>query len=368
MENSQSLGAFGSQLPAQLLAEQQRLWQQMLYLPRVVELAYQTRVGTTPHQVVLERGPFKLVRYRREAPAAYAEPVLFCYALINRPYILDLLPDRSVVRRYLERGFDVYLIDWSVPTDADRSLSLEDYVCRFLAEAVAFILAQHRRRTLHLLGYCMGGTMSALFTALEPAPIRTLTLLAAPIDFGGRESLLQVWSDPEWFDVDALVDVYGNCPAWFLQSCFLLTKPIQNFLEKGTSLYEQMDNAEMVTHYFAMERWINDNVPVAGETFRQFVKKLYQRNELVRGEFCLADRRVDLGRISCPLLLLTAGQDHLVAPPATEGLRSHVTSQDIRSIGIAAGHVGLVVGAKAQRTLWPEATQWLAERSTALAA
>jgi polyhydroxyalkanoate synthase len=98
------------------------------------------------------------------------------------------------------------------------------------------------------------------------------------------------------------------------------------------------------------------------------VKKLYQRNELVRGQLEVGARPIDLGRIACPLLLLTARNDHLVAPPATEGIRPHVASRDIRSIEIGAGHVGLVVGGKAQRTLWPEATGWLAQRSTATSA
>jgi len=365
MQSSVPQRILGQDLPVDLLAEQQRLWQRMLRLPQVIELACATRVGTTPHEVVLERRMFKLIRYRRETPAAWAEPVLLCYALINRPYILDLLPGKSVAGQYLERGFDVYMIDWAVPGNADRSVGLEDYVCRFLAEAVEFILRQHGRETLHLLGYCMGGTLSTLFTALEPARIKTLTLLAAPIDFTGQDSLLQLWADPRRFDVDAFVNAHGNCPAWFLQSCFLLMKPIQNFVEKSTALYEQMDNAELLTHYFAMERWINDNVPVAGQTFREFVKNLYQRNELVRGQLHLGARRVDLGRIECPLLLLTARNDHLVAPSATEGIRPHVGSRDVRSIDTGAGHVGLVVGSKAQRTLWPEATRWLAERSTA---
>jgi polyhydroxyalkanoate synthase len=365
MESSEPRRILGQDLPAQILAEQQRLWQRMLRLPQVMELACTTRVGTTPHEVVLERRMFKLIRYRRETPATWAEPVLLCYALINRSYILDLLPGKSVAGRYLERGFDVYLIDWAVPGAADRGVGIDDYVSGFVAEAVAFILAQHRRETLHLLGYCMGGTISTLYTALEPAKIQTLTLLAAPIDFAGRESLLQLWADAERFDVDGFIDAHGNCPAWFLQSCFLLMKPIQNFVEKSGALYEQMDNAELLAHYFAMERWINDNVPVAGETFRAFVKRLYQRNELVRGQFQVGGRRIDLGGITCPLLLLTATNDHLVSPLATEGLRPHVGSRDIRSIEIGAGHVGLVVGSKAQRTMWPEATRWLAERSTA---
>jgi polyhydroxyalkanoate synthase len=347
-----------------LLAEQHRLWRSLLHLPRVADQAYRTQVGTTPRDVVLERGRFKLLRYRRATPARYAQPVLFCYALINRPYILDLLPSKSVVGRYLEDGFDVYMIDWGVPALADRGLTLEDHVCGFLSEAVAFVAGAHRREDIHLLGYCMGGTMAVLYTALQPRSVATLTLLAAPLDFSGEGSLLHLWTDPKQFDVDALVDTHGNCPGWFLQACFIFMKPVQNLIEKNIALYEQMDDPDAVAGYFAMERWTNDNIPVAGETFREFVKQLYQRNALVRGELHLGPRRIDLRAIACPLLLLTAAKDHLVAPASTEGLRRVVASQDVRSINIEAGHVGLVVGGQARKKMWPEATRWLAERST----
>ncbi len=349
---------------AAMFAEQQRMWRRLLSFPQVVEVASGTRVGTTPRDVVLEEPMFKLLRYRRETPATHAEPVLLCYALINRAYILDLQPDKSVAARYLREGFDVYLIDWGVPGDGDRHLALADYVGGFLGRVVDFILRAHRRRDLHLLGYCMGGTISALFTALHPETICSLTLLAAPIDFSGRESLLQLWADRQHFDVDAFVDAHGNCPAWFLQACFLSMKPVQNMLEKNLAFYEQMDDLQAVSSFFAMERWINDNIPVAGETFREFVKKLYQGNELTRGQLHLGERAVDLSRIVCPLLLLTARNDHLVAPASTEGIRPLVGSRDIRSFTIDAGHVGLIVGGKAQRTLWPEATRWMAARST----
>jgi polyhydroxyalkanoate synthase subunit PhaC len=313
--------------------------------------------------VALEVGRHRLLRYRRETPAVHADPVLFCYALINRHYILDLQPEKSVVRRYLEQGFEVYMIDWGVPSDADHVLTMEDHVCGFLSDAVELVLREHGRDRLHLVGYCMGGTMSALFAALHPDLLRSLTLLAAPIDFAGRETLLNIWTDPKYFDVDAFVNAHGNCPAWFLQSCFLSMNPVQNVLGKTIGFYEQMDDLQFVSNYFAMERWINDNIPVAGETFREFVKKLYQRNELVRGEFRLGRRPIDLRRITCPLLLLTAKNDHLVAPRSTEGIRPCVGSRDVRSMTIDAGHVGLVVGAKAQKTFWPEATRWLVERS-----
>lgn len=336
----------------------------MLGLPRVLGAALDTRVGTTPCEVVFRMGTMALYKYRRETPARYAEPVLFCYALINRPYILDLQPDKSVVRRYLDQGFDVYMIDWGIPTYADRTLTLEDYVCKRLRTVVELVLGQHECAALHLLGYCMGGTMGILFAALEPSYVKTLTLLAAPIDFGSDESVLNIWANRENFDVDAFVERNGNCPAWFLQLCFLCTKPVQNLLEKNITFYEQMDDPKFLSGYFAMERWVNDNIPVAGETFREFVKKLYQENQLARGVFHLGDRHVDLRRVTCPLLLLIAKNDHLVPPASTSPVKAYVDSLDLKEMLIDAGHVGLVVSSRAHKSMWPEATRWLAERAT----
>jgi polyhydroxyalkanoate synthase len=350
--------------PSAAVEDYLRVWQRLFSYADAFGVAQQTRVGTTPCDVVYERGTHRLMRYRRSTTATWNEPVLFCYALVNRPYILDLQPEKSIVRHYLARGFDVYMIDWGVPAHGDRVLTLEHYVCGFLREAVDWVLANCARSNLHLLGYCMGGTLAALAAALRPDTIKTLTLLAAPIDFSDKETLLSIWTEKERFDVDAFVDAHGNCPAWFLQTCFLLLKPVENILEKNLALFENVEDPRFLANYFAVELWLNDNIPVAGETFRRFVKDLYQSNRLVRGEFELEGQRVDLGRVTCPLLMLTAKRDHLVPPSSTEGIRPRVASRDVKSVVFDAGHVGLVVGSKAQRTLWPKATRWLAARST----
>jgi polyhydroxyalkanoate synthase len=341
-------------------------WQRMLSVPRVVEHARNNQVLMTPHEVVYEEGQLRLLRYRRETAAAYSEPLLVCYALVNRPYILDLQPPRSVVRQYLARGFDVYLIDWGIATAADRSLTLKDYVCDQMKNVVDYLARRCRSSSVNLLGYCMGGTMSSLFTATYPDLVNTLTLMAAPIDFSKKESLLQVWTDENYFDVDALVDAFGNCPAPFLQYAFQLMKPLQNYYAKYTGFYEKMHDDRFVENFFAMEKWTNDNIPVAGETFREFVKCFYQRNELVRGEYRydMGEEAVDLRRIVCPLLLLAAKGDHLVPPSQTLGILPHVGSKDTRVMEIDAGHVGLAVSTKAHKSFWPQATAWVAERST----
>ncbi|MFV2067016.1 MAG: hypothetical protein ACC645_08540 [Pirellulales bacterium] len=184
------------------------------------------------------------------------------------------------------------------------------------------------------------------------------------IDFSGDEGLLQLWTDEKYFDVDGLVDAFGNCPGSFLQSSFQMMKPVQNFMEKYNTFYENMHSDRFLENFFAMERWGNDNIPVAGETFREFVKMLYQKNMLVRDEMRLADTPVHLDQITCPLLMLVAELDHLVPPGSTLALREYVGSKEIKEMVINAGHIGLAVSSKAHRQLWPDAAMWIADHST----
>jgi len=345
-----------------------KFWSRLFAVPRVAEWARDVKVGTTPSDVVYEEDTLRLLRYRRETPATYAEPILFCYALVNRPYIVDLQPNRSVIRQFLDRGFDVYLIDWGAPSAADRSMRLRDYIDGLMKTCADTVLQLSGTPNLHLVGYCMGGTMSAIFTPRYPELVKTLTLMTAPIDFnvGGDQSMVQFWSNPDYFDVDALIEAFGNVPPEFLQHSFQMMKPVQNYYLKYVNFFEKMDDDRFVENYFAMEKWTNDNIPVAGETFREFVKKLYQRNELIKGEFRLnpSEEPVQLSRITCPLQLLTARSDHLVPCSQTEGIRPYVGSTDIRSEVLDAGHIGLAVSNKAHKKFWPESTKWLADRSS----
>jgi polyhydroxyalkanoate synthase len=345
-------------------AESLRAFQRWANVPKVPRIARNVKVATTPHDVVYEVDSLKLLRYRNEHSIDFAEPLLICYALVNRPYILDLQPDRSVIRQLLKRGFDVYLIDWGIPTAADRTLRLQDYICNFMKNVADFVCTHSQSQRLNLMGYCMGGTMSAMFTSLYPERVKNLILMAAPIDFSGDECLLNLWTRPEYFDVDGLVDAFGNCPGFFLQSSFQMMKPVQNYFEKYTTFADKLDDDAYLENYFAMERWVNDNIPVAGETFREFVKLLYQQNQLVNGEMTLRDRPVKLQDITCPLLTLVADQDHLVPPNSTLAIKHYVSSQFVRHMSINAGHIGLAVSSKAHSQLWPDAAMWMADHSS----
>jgi polyhydroxyalkanoate synthase len=319
--------------------------------------------GVTPYGVVYQEGALNVLRYAPDT-VRFAEPVLICYALVNRPYILDLRADRSVVRQLLDRGFDVYLIDWGVPSDADRGQRLYDYICRFMRKIVDLVCQLSSTPRLNLLGYCMGGTLSTMFTALFPERVRNLILMATPIDFADDAGLLNLWAREDYFDVDKLIDTYGNCPGDFLRYSFQLMKPVQNFVEKYVTLCAKLDDVAFLDNFFAMERWANDSIPVAGETFREYVKLLYQQNLLVKGEISLGGVPVKLDAIVCPLLLLVAEQDHLVPPSSTLTLRQYVRSAEVKSMSINAGHIGLAVSSKAHHQLWPDAANWIAGHSS----
>ena len=318
-------------------------------------------VGVTPHEVIFTENKLRLLHYLPVTERKCRVPLLMVFALVNRPYILDLKPGRSVVEVLLKHGIDVYMIDWGVPGDEDKDLDLAHYIERYIKKCVDKVRRHADSDKVNLLGYCMGGTMVAIYTALHQEDVKNLILMTAGIDFD-VDGMLNLWGRKEHFDVDKFVDAYGNVPPEFLQTGFLFMKPVQNLVSKYLSFYENIDNNNFVENFLAMEKWLNDNIPVPGEVFREFIKYLYQENRLVRGELKIKDKRVDLKNITCPVLNLVAANDHLVPPESSKAVERYVSSKDKKTIVFPTGHIGLSVSSKSLRELWPKVAQWVIER------
>lgn len=348
-------------------ADAQKQWEnfvnRMAHLPKVMEVAKKVRVGSSPQETVYRIDKLRVLRYLNEREPTYSTPLLVVFALVNRPYILDLRPGKSVVQHFIRGGFDTYNVDWGVPSGGDRFLGMEDYIERYLDDVVDRVRERTGQDQVNILGYCMGGSMSAMYTALHPDKVKNLIMLAAPVDWSKQDYLLGKWCDPKVFDVDKLIEVYGNAPAHLLQGSFLMLKPISTLVEKYFTFYENLEDEKFLEDFFAMETWLNDNIPVAGEMFRQFVKYCMQQNKLIQGTLRIGGRAVNLRNITCPILNLMATQDHLVPCGLSAPFNDAVGSSDRKAITFPAGHIGLAVGSKANRELWPQAVQWLGERS-----
>jgi polyhydroxyalkanoate synthase len=322
-------------------------------------------VGQTPKEVIWTKNKATLYRYAPAMEKRFPVPILFVYALINRPYILDLLPGSSLVEYLVGQGFDVYLLDWGTPGDEDSNLSFEHYVLDYLPRAVRKMLKTSHAEEFTLFGYCMGGTMSAMYAALFPEkPLRNLVLLATPIDFTEEDmGLYGLWTSARYFNPDLLVEAFGNVPGELVDTGNRLVKPVTNYVSAYVTMWERIARDKPMKNWLAMNKWVNDGVPFPGAAFRQWISDFYQQNKLVKGEISLRGRRVDLAQITCPVLSIAGKQDHICTLPQVQAAMRFISSQDKEFLALDAGHVGLLTSAGARKELWPRLWNWLEPRS-----
>lgn len=320
----------------------------------------EVEIGTSPKTMVFHHDKLRLFRYDRDTPPTVKTPVLIVYALVNRFEMLDLQPDRSYIRNLLNLGLDVYIIDWGYPSRADRYNDLDDYINGYINSCVDFIRYQHGLEKINLMSVCQGGTLSTIYSAIHPDKVKNLITLVTPVDFSGNDGLLFRWAKD--MDFDAIVD--GNAglvPGEFLNVGFELLKPMMKF-NKYNGMMNMLDDADKLSNFLRMEKWIADSPDQAGECFRQFMKELYQGNKLVKGTLRIGNKMVDLKNITMPLLNVYATEDHLVPPSATVPLNDLVGSNDKELYKFQGGHIGVFVGGKSQKELAPAVAQWLQKR------
>jgi polyhydroxyalkanoate synthase len=315
--------------------------------------------GCTEKDEVWRSGKVRLYRYRPLSPIPGAVPLLIVYALVNRPYMMDLEPDRSLIRGLLSRGLDVYLIDWGYPDGADRFTTLEDYLEDQLAGCIEEILKVRGLDALNLLGVCQGGVFSLCFAALHPERVRNLITMVTPVDFHTSADLLSKWARK--IDVDAWVG-QANVSGDVLNQLFLALMPFRLSQQKYVDLLRGEADPARIENFMRVERWIYDSPDQAGAAFREFVVWFYQQNLFVRGGLAIGGRSVDLRTLELPILNLIGTRDHLVPPASSAALRGLTRSSDFTTLELDLGHIGMYVSARAQRQVPPAIADWLGER------
>jgi len=317
--------------------------------------------GVTPGELVHKEDKVKLFHYKPQVKDVCPIPLVVVYALVNRQYMMDIEEGLSLFRKLLDRGIELYVIDWGYPTKIDRYLTMEDHILGYLDNCVDFVRDRSGNEKINLLGICQGGTFSIIYAALFPEKIRNFAAMVAPVDFRSAKGLLMSWVP--LLNPDLMVDVLGNIPGEFLNLGFLWLKPFQLIIDKYVGLTEKLDNPLALKSFLRMEKWIFDSPDQAGETFRKYVKELFQENRLVQGTFTLGGRKVDLKRITMPVLNMFGEQDHLVPPECSKPLGDFVGSKDVTTRAYPVGHIGMYVSSKAQKEMAPTLAQWLIDRS-----
>jgi len=322
----------------------------------------ETEIAPTPYEVVYQEDRVQLKYYKPAGPIRSKKPLLIVYALINRETMLDLQPGRSVVQKLLAEGIELYMVDWGYPTRMDRYQTIDDHVNGYMDNVVDFIRHRHHIPSVNLMGICMGGAFSVMYSAMHPEKINTLVTTVTPTNFDTEQGLLHVWM--KHIDADTLVDSVGNLSGDVMNFAFLLLNPARLMIDKYVGFMEHMDNKEFVENFIRMEKWIFDSPDVPGETLRQFITDCYQKNLLIQNKMELGGRRVDLRKITMPVLNFYGKYDHLVPPEACEKLTKAVGSRDTEDICLDTGHIGIYVSSKCQQLFAPKIAAWLLERQT----
>ncbi|MCD6064829.1 MAG: poly-beta-hydroxybutyrate polymerase [Flavipsychrobacter sp.] len=316
-------------------------------------------VATTAKELVWQRDKISMYHYIRETPAKCKTPVLVSFAMLNRHDVLDLQPDRSLMKRLLDEGLDIYIMDWGYHNKSDRYLTMEDYIDGYLNDAVDFVRKSNKVDKIHKMGICQGGTFSMIYASLYPEKLKSLTTYVAPYDFSTNNCMLYRWT--KHVDVDAMVDQLGTVPGEMIDQAFGFLKPSMG-ITKYLGVMDSLEDKDKLMNFLRMEQWKSDLPAIPGEMYRKYIKDLFRDNKLIKGEMELGGRKVDLKNMTVPFLNVYATDDNIIPNESTLPIMDAIGSKDKKNYPFPGGHIGVFVGGKSQKELAPAVARWVTEK------
>lgn len=330
-------------------------------------LTRDAKIAQTPKKLIWTLNKAKLYRYIPRVPdeQRHRIPLLLVFAIMNRPYVLDLRPGHSFVEYMVENGYDVYLLDWGIPGIEDRDLKYDDYTLEYLPRVIRKLKSITGSGEFSMLGWCLGALISTLYACLRPEDgLKNLVLLTAPLDFSNKEAGgFTRWVNHPAFDPDRIVEAFGNVPGEMIDTGAKMLKPVENYVSNYVNLWENIDDAGRVEAWHAMNTWVRDIIPMAGASYRQLITEFYKENRLMKGTLEIRGEPVDLGRLKANLFNVIAEADHITPPCQSEGVMDLVGSHDKEVFRVQGGHIGIMAGRGAEKSTWPHINSWLAARS-----
>ncbi|MCM3585602.1 alpha/beta fold hydrolase [Mesobacillus maritimus] len=316
------------------------------------------KIEHSPRQLVWRKNKTTLWHYAAEEKK-YSTPLFFVYSLLNKPYILDISPDTSVIKGLTKRGYDVYLLDWGEPGPEDADISFDTYILDYLEKGVKRALRHSGAEDISVVGYCLGGTIASIFASITDLPIKNLVVATVPIDYSvgiAPDKWLEGLQKGE-LSVDRFVDVYGTVPPEWVNVMFRSLAPVN--VSPYVGLLTRAHDSRYVDKWRRMDKWLNDVTPFAGAAFKQMFGDLMKDNKLAKGELVIGGKHADLSNIDCSFLAISSANDSLIAEGQSLPVMDLISSEDKTYKLVEAGHVSLALSGM----FAPIVDEWLCERS-----
>lgn len=299
-------------------------------------------LAATPGAVIFRNELMELIHYTPTCSRVHAEPVVIVTPWINKFYVLDLTPEKSMVRYLLDQGLDVFITSWRNPDASMRDTSFDDYVTHGVGAAIDTARAFTGARKVHAVGYCVGGTALAMYTAwanrrfaADDVPVADLTLLTTLVDFRTPGDIEVFIDESSVRYLERNMACKGVLEGKEMATAFRLSRSnslIWHYVVNGW-LYGEKPRA------FDVLYWNMDATRLPQAMHSWYLRELYLHNRLVEKDALeVAGERLDLSRITQPLYAVAAQDDHIAPWAGAFRINEHVSGPK-RFVLSSSGHI-----------------------------
>ncbi len=307
----------------------------------------------TPNDPVLELPGVILRNFSKKSATKGTPVVIIPPQAGHHSSIADYGPEQSLVETILCATDSVYVTEWKAATPERKDETIDDSV-RAMGQCIDVVC--EKRSKVCLIGLCQGGWQSAIYTALHPEKVESLTLAAAPIDFKAGGGKIQFYTEmyPMFFYESLVAMGGGTMPGEYMKLGFKMLNPVDRFFLDYSDLYSNINDSEYMERYRKFRDWYEYTQNLPGKMYLQIVKELFKENRLINGGLKILGRGVNLHTIKCPLVLVAGEKDDITLGEQIFNTENHVNSKDITKLTVPAGHIGVFMGKKILKEYWPQ--------------